>query len=134
MARNPLKRAPRKGARALRRDLGAAAARGRSEERPRSPFGCGSAARKAMRAANAAEGVDAGSRKAVGRGRLPDEGAATRPPHPGVKEPCRPWGEGRRQPGWSQARNQPPCDEGGVRPRIEKCLQEDLHRILDKPP
>ena len=148
MVRNSLKCVPQKGARAFCRDLGAAcgapsaraarpaweafrgawsrhpgavAAWERSEAHLRSPFGCGSAVRKVMRAANAVESVNAGSRKAVRRGRFPGEGAAMRPPYLGVKEPRRPWGEGRRQSGWSQARNQLPCDEG-VRPRIEKYL------------
>ena len=148
MVRNSLKCVPQKGARAFCRDLGAAcgapsaqaarpaweafreawsrrpgavAAWERSEAHLRSPFGCGSAVRKVMHATNAVESVNAGSRKAVGRGRFPGEGAAMRLPCLGVKEPCRPWGEGRRQSGWSQARNQLPCDEG-VRPRIERCL------------
>ena len=92
----------------------------RNEAHLWSLFGCGSAVRKVMYTTNAVESVNAGSRKAVRRGRFPDEGAAMRLPYLGVKEPCRPWG-GRRQSGWSQARNQLPCDEG-VRPRIEKYL------------
>ncbi len=100
---------------------GAVAVWGRSLDQAWRLFSCGSEAGRVTCTTNALESVDASFRKVVRRGPFPGEEAVMKPPYPRVLEPYRKWGEGCRHAGWSQVRNQLPCDEG-MRPRIEGCL------------